>query len=110
MDQARKSSNTQLTQPVQTIMAEPKKMTRDPEMRKSLLDLMPGETAIIKDVSRTNGAATNLMEMGLTAGTPVRLVKFAPLGDPVELKVRGYHLSIRKSEARDIVVFPQDRD
>lgn len=45
-----------------------------------------------------------LMEMGLLVGTPVELVRFAPLGDPVEIKVRGYHLTLRRSEAELIRV------
>jgi len=45
-----------------------------------------------------------LMEMGLLVGTPVELVRFAPLGDPVEIKVRGYHLSLRRHEAERIRV------
>ena len=44
------------------------------------------------------------MEMGLLVGTPVELVRFAPLGDPVEIKVRGYHLTLRKHEAEQILV------
>lgn len=71
---------------------------------KYLEELMPGETAIIHQLIQNGGSETNLMEMGLTEGTPIRMVKFAPLGDPVELKVRGYHLSIRRSEAKTIVV------
>ncbi|MGE3309856.1 MAG: ferrous iron transport protein A [Limisphaerales bacterium] len=47
-----------------------------------------------------------LMEMGLLVGTPVELVRFAPLGDPVEIKVRGYHLTLRKHEADLILVRP----
>ena len=47
-----------------------------------------------------------LMEMGLLVGTPVELVRFAPLGDPVEIKVRGYHLTLRKHEAEQILVRP----
>ena len=46
------------------------------------------------------------MEMGLLVGTPVELVRFAPLGDPVEIKVRGYHLTLRKHEAEQILVQP----
>jgi Fe2+ transport system protein FeoA len=42
--------------------------------------------------------------MGLLVGTPVELVRFAPLGDPVEIKVRGYHLTLRKHEAEQIWV------
>jgi len=48
--------------------------------------------------------AGRLLEMGLLVGTPVELVRFAPLGDPVEIKVRGYHLSLRKHEAEQIWV------
>ena len=43
-----------------------------------------------------------LLEMGLTAGVEFELVRFAPLGDPLELKVRGYHLSLRRSDASGI--------
>ena len=49
-----------------------------------------------------------LMEMGLLVGTPVELVRFAPLGDPVEIKVRGYHLTLRRHEAEQIWVNPRD--
>ena len=45
-----------------------------------------------------------LMEMGLLVGTRVQLVRFAPLGDPVEIKLRGYHLTLRRSEADQILV------
>jgi ferrous iron transport protein A len=44
------------------------------------------------------------MEMGLTRGTVVRLVRVAPLGDPVELQVRGYRLSVRKAEVASVTV------
>ena len=43
-----------------------------------------------------------LLEMGLTAGAEFEVVRFAPLGDPMEIKVRGYHLSLRKNEAAGI--------
>jgi len=42
--------------------------------------------------------------MGLTRGTPIELVRVAPLGDPMELQVRGYRLSVRKSEAASVVI------
>jgi len=45
-----------------------------------------------------------LMEMGLLVGSAVQLVRFAPMGDPVEIKVRGYNLTLRKSEAEQILV------
>lgn len=45
--------------------------------------------------------------MGLLVGTPVSVVRFAPLGDPVEIKIRGYHLSLRRHEADLILVHPR---
>lgn len=44
------------------------------------------------------------MEMGLVRGTPVEVIRFAPMGDPVDIKVRGYHLSLRLAEAELIEV------
>jgi ferrous iron transport protein A len=48
-----------------------------------------------------------LLEMGLLVGTPLQLVRFAPLGDPVEIKVRGYHLTLRRHDAEQILVEPK---
>jgi ferrous iron transport protein A len=45
-----------------------------------------------------------LMEMGLTRGAAFQVVRFAPMGDPIEIRVRGYHLSLRKAEAAGIAV------
>jgi Fe2+ transport system protein FeoA len=45
-----------------------------------------------------------ILEMGLLVGTPIELVRFAPLGDPVEIRIRGYNLSLRKHEADQIRV------
>ena len=45
-----------------------------------------------------------LLEMGLTKGTPCTVVRYAPMGDPIEIRIRGYHLSLRKSEAAGIAV------
>lgn len=56
-------------------------------------------------VTLLTGAADvrrRLLEMGLTPGTAVRVVRFAPLGDPMDIEVRGYHLSLRKEEARQV--------
>jgi Fe2+ transport system protein FeoA len=66
--------------------------------------LNPGERGII---ARLNGDPTvtrRLMELGLVPGTTVELVRRAPLGDPIELAVRGVHLSLRRSEASHIHV------
>lgn len=45
-----------------------------------------------------------LLEMGLVPGTPVEVVRLAPLGDPMDLRVRGFHLSVRKAEASHVLV------
>lgn len=64
------------------------------------LDLVQaGAAAELVDIDPCNGLRTRLMEMGLTPGTHLSVVRRAPLGDPIEIKVRGYRLSIRKQEA-----------
>ena len=63
-----------------------------------------GTTATVAEIKVTPANRSRLMEMGLLVGTPVELVRFAPLGDPVEIKVRGYNLTLRKHEAEQIWV------
>ena len=69
-----------------------------------LSTLAIGETALIRDYPKTGAAFTRLREMGLLPGTPVTLVRTAPLGDPLEIKVRGYSLTVRRSEAEHVLV------
>ncbi|HEV2706820.1 MAG TPA: FeoA domain-containing protein, partial [Pyrinomonadaceae bacterium] len=52
--------------------------------------------------------ARRLMEMGVVPGAPVRVIKRAPLGDPLEIRVRNYHLAVRRSEAQTITVVISD--
>ena len=69
----------------------------------TLRDLAPGESGVVS--GWVGGAALpRLLEMGILEGTEVQVVRLAPLGDPIEIKLRGYHLSIRKSEAEKIQV------
>lgn len=70
----------------------------------SLNKLKRGEEAIIRGFGGNNTIEEYLMEMGLMIGTHVTMIKSAPLGDPLEIKVRGYFLSIRKSEAQFILI------
>jgi len=63
-----------------------------------------GKTATVAEINLPSAARPRLMEMGLLVGTKVELVRFAPMGDPVEIKVRGYNLTLRKSEAEQILV------
>jgi ferrous iron transport protein A len=71
------------------------------------LSVLPvGASATVRDMPKSGSAFTRLREMGLLAGTRVTLVRTAPLGDPLEIKVRGYNLSLRKSEADHVLVEP----
>ena len=67
-------------------------------------ELKPGEKGTIKQIRGTAGEEVHLMEMGLLPGTTVELIKRAPMGDPIEIRVRSYHLSIRCAEARSVMV------
>jgi Fe2+ transport system protein FeoA len=73
---------------------------------KSLADCQVGLRAKIRSIDVPPAARQRLLEMGLTLGSQIEVVRFAPLGDPVEIRVRGYHLSLRKAEAASISVQP----
>jgi len=63
-----------------------------------LTDLQPGERGTIHSWVSDEPPA-RLLEFGLLPGTEIELVRYAPLGDPIDIRIRGFHLSIRKSEA-----------
>jgi ferrous iron transport protein A len=69
-----------------------------------LATLKPGSTATVTRVVGETAVAKRLMEMGVVPGVSVRVVKTAPLGDPIEISIRGSHMAIRKSEAEAIEV------
>ena len=71
---------------------------------KTLKDVKVGETATVVKLHGEGATKLRIMDMGLTKGTEVHVRKVAPLGDPIELNVRGYELSVRKSEAEMIEV------
>jgi ferrous iron transport protein A len=66
---------------------------------RTLASLQVGESAVVQQVDGIDEISIRLMEMGLVPGTELRVLGLAPLGDPLEIEVRGYRLSIRKSEA-----------
>ncbi len=66
--------------------------------------LVPGESGRIIKVRGRGAIRRRLVDMGLTSGAVIDMVKISPLGDPVEYRLRGYHLSLRRSEARTIEV------
>ena len=71
---------------------------------KTLRDVKIGETAVIEKLHGEGALTRRSMDMGLTKGTQVYVRKVAPLGDPMELTVRGYELSVRKADAELIEV------
>ena len=71
---------------------------------KTLKDVQVGETVTVAKLHGEGPVKRRIMDMGLTKGTKVYVRKVAPLGDPVEVNVRGYELSIRKNDAEMIEV------
>jgi ferrous iron transport protein A len=69
-----------------------------------LTALKIGAAATVSEIKLRPEQRGRLLEMGLLVGTLVQLVRFAPLGDPVEIKVRGYHLTLRRRDAEQIWV------
>ncbi len=70
----------------------------------SLKDVKVGQSCTVAALTGTGALKRRIMDMGLTKGTRVYVRKLAPLGDPIELTVRGYELSIRKDEAANVEV------
>ena len=71
---------------------------------KTLRDVKIGESATVKRLHGEGAAKRRIMDMGITKGTDIKVRKLAPLGDPLELTVRGYELSLRKADAEMIEV------
>lgn len=70
----------------------------------TLRDLNPGEEGRILKVNAKGALYRRILDMGVTRGTEVKVARVAPLGDPLEIVVKGCHLSLRKSEAATIRV------
>lgn len=71
-------------------------------MIKKLSDMKPGEVGTVAAVNGTGNVKHRLVDMGVVPGTAVRIMKYAPLADPVEIKVKNFELSLRISEAQMI--------
>ncbi len=70
----------------------------------TLKDVKCGQSAIVKKLNGEGPVKRRIMDMGITKGIEVYVRKVAPLGDPVEVTVRGYELSLRKDDAQNIEV------
>ena len=72
----------------------------------TLKDFRPGQSGRVRALVGEGSIFQRLCEMGFVEGAPVRLVRLAPFGDPLEVEIHGYHLSLRKSEAEMVLVDP----
>lgn len=70
----------------------------------TLDQLQTGRTAVIDFVGGKGALRRRLLDMGLTPNTLIKVIKVAPFGDPIELQLRGYELTLRKDEAAKITV------
>ncbi len=70
----------------------------------TIKNLKPGQKALVLSIGEKGYMRRRIMDMGVTPGTSIKVVKVAPLGDPIEINIRGYELSLRKDEADQIQV------
>ena len=75
----------------------------------TLTDMEVGQSAVIVKVTGVGGARRRMIDMGMTKGTRVEVIRKAPMGDPIVFKVKGYNLSLRKAEADLILVEPEEQ-
>lgn len=69
----------------------------------SLAEVKPNESVCVKKIKGNDNITKRMMEMGITQGVKIKVKNFAPLGDPIEIQFRGYTLSIRKKDAKNIL-------
>ena len=70
----------------------------------TLDQLKPGQRATVKKIRGKGGIRRRILDMGVTKGTSIEMIKTSPMGDPVEFRLRGYSLSLRKAEAQMIEI------
>lgn len=70
----------------------------------TMKQMKPGQQGVVVKVNVTGALKRRLFDMGITPGAEVVMRKTAPLGDPIEINIRGYELSVRKSEAEAVLV------
>ena len=71
---------------------------------KTLADLQPLETGFIHAITGSDGLSQRLAEMGFTPGQSIQVIRFAPLGDPIQIRIRSFDVALRKNEARRVTL------
>lgn len=80
---------------------------KDQQAIVSLAQIQPGRRCIVRCIKHKRTVTKRLVEMGIGRGAIIEVERVAPLGDPIEVKVKGYHLSLRQEEAQNIEVIEQ---
>jgi ferrous iron transport protein A len=75
----------------------------------TLCDYKPGQKGKIRQVCGEPTFRLRMMEMGFIRGTEIQVVKYAPLSDPMEFVIKGYHITLRKEQAADILMFQPEK-
>lgn len=75
-------------------------------MKRTLADLKPRQSGQVRTVAGDDGFAQRLFELGFTPGQTVDVVRFAPMGDPIQVRIRGFDVALRRSEARRVELEP----
>ncbi len=70
----------------------------------TLADLEPGQSAVIDGFTADSDSSVRLMQLGLIVGTPVKMLRHAPLGDPLEVRIQDYTLSLRREDAATVLL------
>jgi ferrous iron transport protein A len=89
-------------------MASPSTPPRPRNGSLSLAELEPGASAVVEGIHTAAPAGQRLLDLGFVPNTPVRVLRRAPLGDPIEFELRGYRICLRHSEAAWIHVLPPE--
>lgn len=76
---------------------------------KSLAALKPGQSGIVREMKAEGAVKRRFLDMGITRGVSVTVERVAPFGDPIAVRLRGYSLSLRREEAKNILLEEQNR-
>jgi len=75
-------------------------------MSRTLADLAPQQQGRVRAIAGDDGFAQRLFELGFTPGQTVGVIRFAPLGDPIQVRIRGFDVALRRSEAERVEIEP----
>jgi ferrous iron transport protein A len=78
-------------------------------MELQLNDLEPGQKGVVISIKGSGATRRRIMDMGIVRGSEIKVIRRAPLGDPVEFEIRDYNLTLRKSEAERIYVSLEEK-